>query len=60
MGFSKEAQIKPVRNAFTKKLGNGRTLFFSLGLFYTSYLKFVLTIVSYMLNVVSFEISFND
>ena len=60
MGFSKEGQIKPVRNSFTKKLWNGRTLFFSFRLFYTSYLKFVLKIVSYMLNVVSFEISFND
>ena len=40
-GFFKEGQIKSARSAFTRKLGNGRTLMFTFTLFSTSFFNFV-------------------
>ena len=41
-GFSREGQIKPAHNAYTRKLWNGRILFFTFTLFRnTSFFNFV-------------------
>ena len=59
-GFSKEGWIKSAHNAFTRKLWSGKTLFFTLTLFYSSLFNFVSTIVSLILERGFFRNLFNE